>query len=529
MALRPFRFWCQKVLPLVYDDSLSYYELLCKVVKQLNDTGEVVNLLSEYVYDLDINQAVEDKLDEWAKDGTLDQLLKDFAIPDGSVTKEKLADSAVSASKIETGGVSSRTIASGAVTESKISSETLIKLSNRYVTPEMYGAVGDGVTDDGVAVQTAFNEAVTQKVPVYLHHIYKCNQKIECHSGTLQVFGDNRFTSGLLFSGDGLDFTTTKMGDAFFYLRDLRVVGSGSGVGINMTNSTQMELTREVGVLNFNTGIQLYDCYNVEVINTYVSDCKVYGIDCYRAYMIYINGGTVQNATGTSVRLRGCYDSRIYQCDISAYADCAIDYALYCSYCYESDFSFYYESVTPYPNTCGIYLVNCRNTNVHNMSVTKSSNTPFIVSDSGRFLHIDQIYFAVGSNTGKLVDITTETDFLLSNVYAEHLSTLIDVHNDCTVMIDGVRSSGNTPAITIANNGTIGVGFKRIPYAMLPELARTGNPSYYITEYFPLNSTNIGGGNTKNSNPGIKGSVFYETDTRKTYVWFNGQWLEMNG
>ena len=27
-----FRFWCQTVLPLVYDDSLSYYELLNKVV-----------------------------------------------------------------------------------------------------------------------------------------------------------------------------------------------------------------------------------------------------------------------------------------------------------------------------------------------------------------------------------------------------------------------------------------------------------------------------------------------------------------
>lgn len=33
----PFRFWCQKVLPAVYDDSLSYYDLLCKVVAQLND------------------------------------------------------------------------------------------------------------------------------------------------------------------------------------------------------------------------------------------------------------------------------------------------------------------------------------------------------------------------------------------------------------------------------------------------------------------------------------------------------------
>ena len=34
--LKTFRFWCQKVLPLVYDDSLSYYEVLCKVVDYLN-------------------------------------------------------------------------------------------------------------------------------------------------------------------------------------------------------------------------------------------------------------------------------------------------------------------------------------------------------------------------------------------------------------------------------------------------------------------------------------------------------------
>ena len=33
-----FRFWCQQVLPLVYDDSLSYYELLNKIVAYLNNT-----------------------------------------------------------------------------------------------------------------------------------------------------------------------------------------------------------------------------------------------------------------------------------------------------------------------------------------------------------------------------------------------------------------------------------------------------------------------------------------------------------
>lgn len=35
-----FRLWCYKVLPLVYDDSLSYYEILCKVVDYINNLIE---------------------------------------------------------------------------------------------------------------------------------------------------------------------------------------------------------------------------------------------------------------------------------------------------------------------------------------------------------------------------------------------------------------------------------------------------------------------------------------------------------
>lgn len=38
--LETFKFWCFKVLPLVYDDSLSYYEVLCKVVDYINELIE---------------------------------------------------------------------------------------------------------------------------------------------------------------------------------------------------------------------------------------------------------------------------------------------------------------------------------------------------------------------------------------------------------------------------------------------------------------------------------------------------------
>lgn len=50
--LSAFRFWCQKVLPLVYDDSLSYYEVLCKVVDYINNIIENQKAISDDVEQL---------------------------------------------------------------------------------------------------------------------------------------------------------------------------------------------------------------------------------------------------------------------------------------------------------------------------------------------------------------------------------------------------------------------------------------------------------------------------------------------
>ena len=80
-TIRPFRFWCQKVLPLVYDDSLSYYELLCKVVAYLNslreDVAEIADLVEKLQRELDhykdmIAVEVDRKLDEMAASGAFD-------------------------------------------------------------------------------------------------------------------------------------------------------------------------------------------------------------------------------------------------------------------------------------------------------------------------------------------------------------------------------------------------------------------------------------------------------------------------
>lgn len=60
-----FEMWCYKVLPLVYDDSLSYYEILCKVVKYINnliDQDKIIgNELNDLKKELDaVNKWIDD-------------------------------------------------------------------------------------------------------------------------------------------------------------------------------------------------------------------------------------------------------------------------------------------------------------------------------------------------------------------------------------------------------------------------------------------------------------------------------------
>lgn len=43
--LNKLRFWCNKIIPLVYDEALSYYEVLCKVAHKINELVESNNEL----------------------------------------------------------------------------------------------------------------------------------------------------------------------------------------------------------------------------------------------------------------------------------------------------------------------------------------------------------------------------------------------------------------------------------------------------------------------------------------------------
>ena len=96
---QPFRFWCQTALPLIYDDSLSYYELLNKMVVYLNnvisDVGnmesninallsaynQLQNYVNTYFDNLDVQEEINNKLDAMALDGSLLEVIKPYIDP----------------------------------------------------------------------------------------------------------------------------------------------------------------------------------------------------------------------------------------------------------------------------------------------------------------------------------------------------------------------------------------------------------------------------------------------------------------
>lgn len=203
---RPFRFWCQKVLPLVYDDSLSYYELLCKVVCKLNEMAENQNNLSDEIKqvaaDLDdfknqVPGMIETKVEEWlnnyitthglvnhvngmtgdvvlkkltattegglsisGEDGYNGSEDKTIEIAAGGVTTDKLANGAVATDKIADGAVTAQKIASGAVTTEKVADGAITgqKLADGAVT-------ADKIAEGAVTVDKLAAGAIPEKLP----------------------------------------------------------------------------------------------------------------------------------------------------------------------------------------------------------------------------------------------------------------------------------------------------------------------------------------------------------------------------
>ena len=147
----------------------------------------------------EVDTALSGKLDNTtgsvATDNIASKAVTNDKIANGAITALKLANGAVSGSNIaqnqistnhlQSEAVTSDKIANGAISEAKLEAKLLSKLS--YVTPQMYGAKGDGISDDTSAVQAALNTGQSVYIP---KGVYKVGKLIISNGKGARIYGD---------------------------------------------------------------------------------------------------------------------------------------------------------------------------------------------------------------------------------------------------------------------------------------------------------------------------------------------------
>lgn len=315
----PFKFWCQKVLPLVYDDSLSYYEVLCKLTKYVNGLREDVILLGEDVselnklynelrelvekyYEQGIQSSVNKKLDEMASEGYFDNLLskyvtKYFAL-NFDTTQNALAYHFSVGQSIHTngyatvgdGGAGNFTVMENSPT---LGIKTLNNLylvptnANSVITPEIYGAVGNGVNDDTTALQKAINLCCSPDICINFSgtkgKIYSISAPIDINQTTAP---DN---NGIFdFKGAKIR-AISKMRYALSY----KTTGYQDGVPVKHSRGVIKNLAIDCNNELAHTGL-----YAIYTAGNLFDNINVYG--CRRG--IYLAGGVESEIRNCTVR-----------------------------------------------------------------------------------------------------------------------------------------------------------------------------------------------------------------------------------
>lgn len=130
VLLPPFQAWLASNIPAVYDNTMTYYEELCALIKYLQDIvvpalnenaaaittiSEAMERLQKYVDEyfdnLDVQEEINNKLDEMAEDGTLAEILAEIVKSSVKIYAPKLLKSGnLTAIEFTENGITKRAI-----------------------------------------------------------------------------------------------------------------------------------------------------------------------------------------------------------------------------------------------------------------------------------------------------------------------------------------------------------------------------------------------------------------------------------
>lgn len=248
--LSPFVLWCQKVIPLAFDESMSYYECLCAIYDYIKNeltpavnnnadaVTELQNFVENYFKNLDVQEEINNKLDEMAENGTLENLigqyiqLKTTYVYD-NVESMKNSTNLVNGCYARTSGFYDFNDGGGAfykirnITNQDVINEmSIIALNNESLIAELvknnvnvkqYGAKGDDVNDDTLAIQTCIDENIIVNIPKGIYkitnsiNVFNSNQKIYGDGTTLSVlkkYGNASYGETITYQDSTFDYST---------------------------------------------------------------------------------------------------------------------------------------------------------------------------------------------------------------------------------------------------------------------------------------------------------------------------------
>lgn len=237
------RYHVQKVLPAVYDDSLSYYELLGKLMDRTNELGVTTNNLSDlwekiyqWILGEGLEEAVGEQLTQWMSDGTLDVIIREQLLLIGQDLQSE-------------------------------------RVNVLYPPPPFVSVKGDGVTDDTTALQTLLNNFTSLYFPegTYVTTGLQLRDNTTIvGKGTIKISGSgywgmqatqksNIKISGLKFDGCGVQTTDGKnvsVKDCEFYNVPTRPALELGGISnFKIEDNYIHEIRMGIHILNSNTGV----------------------------------------------------------------------------------------------------------------------------------------------------------------------------------------------------------------------------------------------------------------------------------
>lgn len=348
---QPFRYLVSTIgnLPTSFTDSMSYYELLAwflkfleeQVIPTVNNNAAAVEELQQlfiqlhdyvenYFANLDVQEEINNKLDEMAAEGTLQEIITSYiqanvAWTFDTVADMKLATNLVNGSYAQTLGFYSINDGGGAIyhiSDSGTADEMqIISVDNLYANltnpknVKQFGAKGDGVQDDTPNIQLALN--TVSDCILNIGNYRTTDTLVIPKSHTLR--GENKESCKIIYYGIN---TAVALDGRYSVIKSLSItadnsVSSTSKIGVavrpDIAPSSDTTITNnlieDIVFRNFYKSISLDNMWQVTIRN-----CVIIGVskgsegnrNCY-GISYEASGSILAHWSGSGNIIQSCY------------------------------------------------------------------------------------------------------------------------------------------------------------------------------------------------------------------------------